>query len=109
MAKYLFIESQDPLEDRGAEEYLGFALELARQQHPVTVFLVENAALAARKGAQLPVRDALREAGATLKVDEFALSERGIGVERLAPGLQAGTVDQLVELVADPDTKAIWH
>ncbi|MBX5484597.1 MAG: DsrE family protein [Myxococcaceae bacterium] len=109
MSKFLFIESQDPLEDRGAEAYLGYALELARQKHPVTVFLVENAALAARRGAQVPVRDALREAGATLQVDELALRERGIGAERLAPGVQQGTIDQLVDLVADPETRAIWH
>lgn len=109
MAGYLFIESQDPFEDRGAEEYLGWALELAKQKQPVTVFFVENGSLATRRGAQAPLRDALREAGATLKVDEFALRERGIGAERLAPGVQSGTVDQIVDLLADPDIKAIWH
>lgn len=109
MPKFLFIESQDPLEDRGAEEYLGYALELTRQKQEVTVFLVENAASAARKGSQVPVRDALREAGAALRVDELALKERGIGAERLAPGVQEGSVEQIVELLADPDTKAIWH
>lgn len=109
MARYLFIESQDPLEHRGATAYLETALELSRQQQPVTVFFVENGAHATRAGSQASTRDALREAGAALLVDEFALRERGIPNNRLAEGVEASNVDAIVELLADPDTKAVWH
>lgn len=109
MSHFLFIESLDPLEDRGVEAYLSTALDLCKQNQQVTVFFVENGANAARQGANVPLRDALREAGATLKVDELALRERGIRPEKLAPGLEAGTVDHIVDLLVEPDTKAIWH
>lgn len=109
MSQFLFIESQDPLENRGAEAYLDTARELAGQGHPVTVFFVENGALAGRKGARVPLRDALHGAGATLRVDSFALAERGIRPEELAPGLTPGSVDDIVTLLANPDTKAVWH
>lgn len=109
MSQFLFIESQDPYEDKGAEAYLGYALELCKKQQRVTVFLVENAANAARAGAALPVRDALREAGAALCVDEFALRERGIPESELAAGLTVGNVEQIVDLLADSTTKAVWH
>lgn len=109
MTQYVFIESKDPLEDRGAEFYLETAIALSRQQQPVTVFFVENGAHAARKGSQIAGREALQAAGATLMVDEFALRERGITDDLLAAGIGAGSVDDLVELLVRPETKAVWH
>lgn len=109
MSQYLFIESQDPFEDKGAEAYLATALELSKRNEPVTVFFVENGAHAVRNGAQVPIRDALHSAGARLKVDGFALRERGIKADRLAAGIEVGDVDDMVDLLASPDTKAIWH
>ena len=109
MSHYLFIESQDPFEDGGTEAYLGTALELSRQNQPVTVFLVENGANAARNGARVPTRDDLQAAGAAIKVDEFALRERGIRTDRLAGNVETGTVEDIVALLSDPETKAVWH
>ncbi len=109
MSQYLFIESQDPLEDRGADAYLETALELCRQKETVTVFFVENGANATRKGAQVALRDDLLAAGAVLKVDSLALQERGIHANGLPAGLEIGSVEDIVDLLADPDTKAVWH
>ncbi len=109
MAKYLFIESQDPLEDRGAEDYLGYAIDLAKRKLPVTVVFTENAVVAARSEAKLPVRQRLEEAGVTLRADELALRERGIGVEKLAASVRPFTAADVVDLLADPDVKALWH
>lgn len=60
MSHFLFIESLDPLEDKGVDAYLTTALDLCRQNQQVTVFFVENGANAARQGAQVPLRDALK-------------------------------------------------
>lgn len=109
MTQYLFIESKDPLEDRGAVSYLETALELRRLDQPVIVYFVENGSHAARGGAEVSSRDALHAAGASLKVDAFALRERGISSDRLAPGVEPGDVDDIVELLANPETKAVWH
>ena len=109
MSHFLFIESLDPLEDRGVDAYLSTALDLCKQQQTVTVFFVENGANAVREGAKVPLRDQLREAGAALKVDEFALRERGIAAGSLAAGVETGSVETIVDLLAEPDTKAVWH
>jgi len=109
MSQYLFIESQDPLEDRGACAYLETALDVRRADEPVTVYLVENGAHAARAGARCEARDALLAAGASVRVDGFALEERGIRPERLAPGIEVGSVEHIVDLLADGATKAVWH
>ena len=109
MAQYLFIESQDPFEDRGAVDYLGYALNLASAGKPVTVYFVENGVNAARKAARVPLREELQAAGATLHADEFGLRERGIDSHGLADGVAAGSVDHIVELLSDPATKAVWH
>lgn len=110
MARYLFIESRDPWDDLGASAYLGYALELARRQEPVTVYFVENGVNAARQGARVPLRDALREAGAALHADAFALREHGIaGDGGLSAGVAVGGVEHLADLLADPETKAVWH
>ena len=109
MAQYLFIESQDPFEDRGAADYLGYALNLAAAGKPVTVYFVENGVNAARKAARLPLREELRTAGATLHADDFGLRERGIESHGLADGIATGSVEHIVELLSDSATKAIWH
>ena len=54
MSHFLFIESLDPLEDRGVDAYLSTALDLCQQKQRVTVFFVENGANAARQGAKAP-------------------------------------------------------
>ncbi|MCH7476523.1 MAG: DsrE family protein [SAR324 cluster bacterium] len=109
MSRFLFIESQDPFEDQGATAYLGYALELSKQKHAVTVFFVENGANAVRKGADLPLRDALRDAGVEMKVDELALRERGIVASRVVDGVASAELDEMLDLLVDPETKAIWH
>ena len=109
MSRCLFIESQDPFEDQGATAYLGYALELSKQKHAVTVFFVENGANAVRKGANLPLRDALRDAGVEMKVDELALRERGIVASRVVDGVASAELDEMLDLLVDPETKAIWH
>jgi predicted peroxiredoxin len=109
MANYLFIESQDPFEDRGAQDYLGYALNLARTRERVTVFFVENGVNGVRINASVPLRDQLLAAGAALRAEDFSLRERGIATDRLTPGVSVSGAAHLAELLADPETQAIWH
>ena len=73
----------------------------------MTVFLVENAVLAARTGARYAQFGRLRRAGVTLIADEFALRERGIPVGELVPEVKAGRIDLLVAELGR-GAKAIW-
>jgi predicted peroxiredoxin len=107
MSNYVFIESRDPFESRDTEFIEETALAVKDRGHDVTVFLVQNGVLAARKSAQR--LDRLVDAGVTLLADDLSLRERGIKTAELAPGIQPSAIDELVERIVREKTKAIWH
>jgi predicted peroxiredoxin len=107
MTEYILIESRDPFESRDTEFVEQTAIAIKERGHPVTVFLVQNGVLAARKNAGRLRR--LAEAGVMLLADDFSLRERGIKAEELAQGVQESGIDRLVDAIAQTNTKAIWH
>jgi hypothetical protein len=106
MKRYLIIESRDPFEAASFAGRNELAANLASDGE-VTVFLVENAVLAARAGARFSGFARLRRAGVTLIADEFALRERGIAVAELVPEVKAGRIDLLVAELGRGAT-ALW-
>jgi hypothetical protein len=44
-----------------------------------------------------------------LLADDFSLRERGIKTAELARGFQESGINSLVDMITQPDTKAIWH
>ncbi len=107
MTEYVLIESRDPFESRDTQFVEQTAIAIKERGHPVTVFLVQNGVLAARKNAgRLRL---LSDAGVVLLADDFSLRERGIKAEELAQGIQESGIDKLVDAIARANTKAIWH
>src|SRR5258708_2206436 len=109
MSQYVFIESRDPFESRDCRFVAETACALKEGGNEVVVFLVQNGVLAARQkaaGSHLPL---LSEAGVTLLADDFSLRERGIQRAELGPGIKEAGIDDLVDLIARDNTKAIWH
>ena len=78
MAEYLLIESRDPFESNDVGYYCELARGLVEAGNEVTLFLVQNAVLAARPSAQAPQLRALAGSGIKILADDFALKERGI-------------------------------
>ncbi len=109
MTNYVFIESRDPFESRATQFVAETATALRQRGHEVTVFLIQNGALAARQSAHHSRVPDLAAAGVRLLADDFSLRERGIAAEELVAGLQSSTIDALVDLLARENTKAIWH
>lgn len=107
MTAYVLIESRDPFESRDTEFVEQTAIAINERGHSVTVFLIQNGVLAARKDAGRLRR--LKEAGLTLLADDLSLRERGIKAEELVQGIQESGIDRLVEAIAQENTKAIWH
>jgi len=101
---YLFIQSS------GAgphDDFAGtLAAALAHDGARVTLLLVQNGALAARRGARAPQLDALTAAGVPVLADEFALRERGIA--EVAPNIAPTGIDTLVGALAS-GAKALWN
>jgi sulfur relay (sulfurtransferase) complex TusBCD TusD component (DsrE family) len=106
VAKYLLIESRDPFESNDVGYYYQLARGLAEDGHEVTLFLVQNAVLAARPAAQVPqLRDVI-SAGLTILADEFSLKERGI--TKLREGVTAAEIDIVVDRL-EAGCKTLWH
>lgn len=107
MDRYLLIASEDPHERRDLDRLRELATQLRRLDHEVTVFLVQNAVLAARSaggGVKLPE---LLNASVEVLADEFSLHERGIGTTALAPGVRPAPIGVIVERLA-AGWKTIW-
>ena len=107
MAKYLLIESRDPFETQ-VSTYLELAANLKKEGNDVTLFLVQNGVLPARKSSRSEALTKLAQAGVEVLADDFSLRERGIPEARLAPGVKAAPIDTVVDQLAEGE-KALWH
>ena len=108
MTRYLLIESRDSFETASVSDVTDLARDLKTQGHEVTLFLVQNGVLPARKSPRSQVLADLVKAGVKVLADDFSLAERGIDDGRLVPGVKQSSVDLIVDEMA-AGAKAIWH
>jgi predicted peroxiredoxin len=106
MAGYLLIESRDPFESGDVGYYYELARGLVEAGNQVTLFLVQNAVLAARPSAEAPKLRALLGSGVKILADDFALKERGI--TRLLDGVQIAAIGTVVDHL-EAGHKTLWH
>ena len=109
MINYIFVESRDPFESRDIRFVEETATALKQRGHSVTVFLVQNGVLGARKNGRDSYLGRLAGAGVTLLADDFSLCERGIQSSELHAGIQQSDIEALVEMLVQENAKAIWH
>jgi len=109
MARYLLIETKDPLD--GGRYSFDLGKQLREIQHDVTVYLVQDAVFAARKGFEAGERllAEARKDGLTLLADEISLRQRGVVKARLSDHVRVSTMEELVDLLMERSDKAIWH
>jgi predicted peroxiredoxin len=108
MAKYLFISARDPYDSPGGKEFLELVHGVRARDNGATLFLVQNGVLNARHGAlHSEVYRTLAQNGVAVLADSFSLRERAIG--RIAEGVKIAEIDQFVDLMLEPQTKAIWN
>jgi sulfur relay (sulfurtransferase) complex TusBCD TusD component (DsrE family) len=105
---YLLIASDDPFTSKAVESFYGMARDLAGAGHPVTLFLVQNGVLPARRGARAGDLAGLAGTGVRILAEEFSLRERGIADTRLADGIQPAPLDHVVDALA-AGTKVLWQ
>jgi predicted peroxiredoxin len=108
MTKYLLIESRDPFDTNLIDDFMGLAKGLRGQGHEVTLFLIQNGVLPARKGPRSQTLNDLVKAGVKVLADDFSIAERGIDSKRLVDGVKTSNVDWVVDEMA-AGTKTIWH
>lgn len=108
MSTYLFIESRDPFESQDCLAMYNLIEGQAQQDSEVTIFLIQNGVLPARRNSHYASRlAALRREKVTILADDFSLRERAI--HHLADGVRPAKIEELVDLVLNEGTKTIWH
>ena len=108
MAKYLLIESRDPFENNVVARQYDLAANLVKEGNEVTLFLVQNGVLPARRGSCSSLLSNAARAGVQVLADDFSLRERGISANKLADGVKAAPLSVVIDQLAD-GRKTLWH
>lgn len=108
MSNYVLIDSRGPLENPDTEYLPALAKSLAGAGHAVTVFLLQNGVLGARKGSRLAAHlDPLRKQKVTVLADDYSLKERA--VPNVIDGVRRSSVEELVRIIMDQPARVLWH
>ena len=106
MAAYLLIESRDSFESNDVRYYFELARGLADAGNQVSVFLVQNAVLAARESVRASAMRTLLDSRVKVFVDDFSMRERGI--KRNLEGVEVAPIDLVIDRLEAGD-KVLWH
>ena len=110
MGRYVMVESRDPYESRDVPYFYNLAVDLAAKGEQVTLFLVQNGALASRKDAKGDPLGGVLKSKVQVLADSFSLRERGIQDSERHPSVQPAEIGSLVdEIMAEGGTKVLWH
>jgi sulfur relay (sulfurtransferase) complex TusBCD TusD component (DsrE family) len=96
MAKYVLVESRDPLTSGDVERYYELAAGLQNAGNEVTLFLLENGVLPARKSPASARLSELARTGVKILADDVSLRERGITDCLLAEGVAKAELEAVV-------------
>jgi sulfur relay (sulfurtransferase) complex TusBCD TusD component (DsrE family) len=107
MANYLIFQSRDPFEGRDVTHDYDLASDLAKAGNQVTLFLVQNGVLPARKSAFSERLSQLAKDGVSVQAESFSLQERGIAADSLTDGVTSAKLETAVDMLA-AGSKAIW-
>jgi sulfur relay (sulfurtransferase) complex TusBCD TusD component (DsrE family) len=106
---FLLIDSRGPFESSATGHAYEVAGRLARRGNAVTVYLVHEAVVAARRGTSAAAAVSTLAGRATVLADSESLRERGIDPGELMLGVTPSGVDELVELLSSDGCNAWWH
>lgn len=108
MTHYLILESRDPYDSADWVNIQQIVIDLKKNGNDVSLFLLQNGVLPARKGTEFEKHFAdLKTLEVNIFADFFALQERGI--QELAKSVEKTNFDRLIQLCLTTNTKTIWH
>ncbi len=108
MARYLIVESRDLHEYTSGRYIQKVAGKLKDNGNDVTMFLIENGVLAARKGSEVGKNlSELAKRGTKVLAEDVSCNSRG--VKQLADGISTSNIDQLADLIAEGCDKVLWY
>lgn len=107
MKDYLFIQSQDQFHDARTRAQYEMAIALAETQQNVSILLVQNAVLAARKGVKNTMFDTLGAYKVKLYADELSLRQREILPNDIHAGISPTNIKLVIDAMLNGD-KVVW-
>ena len=107
MSNYLLIESHDAFETQKAHKDFVIAAGLAKAGNDVTLFLVQNGVLSARKNARSESLQKAINDGVKVLSDAFSLKERGISDTDLMAGTRSAPLETVIDRMVD-GSKTLW-
>ncbi len=108
MASYLIIESRDSAETFGDTRFADWLTGLVGLGHDATVFLTQNAVIAARPDCTWNAGlQGLQEAGVQIVLDDFYAIEKSL--DATLPGIERVQMEQIVDRIMSPSTRTVWH
>ena len=108
MSSYFFIQSREPLTDPRAEGDYQLIQSLANDGNDVSVILVQNGVIPARRETHIFSFDTLCCSKAKILTDIFSLRQREINIDQLKEGLTPINIDAVIEAML-AGHKVIWH
>lgn len=110
MKRYVFIESRSPQESPDVLPNYELLTQLAERGNEVSLFLVQNAVLAARKTIVNNPLDRVLATRVNVMADRFSLKERAISEREKHEAVRSAEIDDLIDLVMSQDnTRVVWH
>jgi sulfur relay protein TusB/DsrH len=108
VSTYVLIDSRSPFENADLEYLPRLVASLAGAGHAVTVFLLQNGVLGARRGSRLASHIShLSRREVQVLADDDALKERAVA--NLTDGVRRSSLDELVGLLMEQSTRVLWH
>ena len=104
----MIVETRDPFAVRDVEWTAGLLAAMRRAGGRCTLMLCENGVLGARDSACPDFLSSLSLAEVEILADRFALRERGIPEDRLAPGVAGADLDVVIDRLAAGGT-VLWR
>jgi len=106
MSSYLFIQSRDPITDRTVELNLNLMCDLLNDSKEVTLFLVQEAVMLAKKGILTNHLENFLKKGGKVFADEFSLKIRE--VDNLKEDVKIAAVSVITDALLDQH-KVVWN
>lgn len=108
MEHYLIIETRDPSESTDTRSMAETVKGLSAHGHRVTVLLIQNGVMPARKGSTFQHGLTMfKHANVKILADRYSLQERAI--TEIGDDIEPTDMDHLVDVLMEPHTKAFWH
>lgn len=108
MANFFIVQSRDPFTDTRAVSDYELIHHLVVAGNQVSVLLVQNGVMPARRGSMARKFDMLRAAKVNMLVDRLSIRQREIEVGELKDGVLLADIEDVIKAMLAGE-KVIWH